>query len=89
MARPEEEAEGLGIEVMIGSAIGGAAIFGVAVFVVMMAAKWRKKRESGKGTDSGVIAAVHVPDLSPSEVVPPTTDRASTVDGDAVTVEMQ
>jgi len=70
--------------------IGGAAIFGVAVLVVMMAAKLRRtKRESGKGTDSGVSSADHVPDLSPSEVVPPTTGGTIIVYGYAVTVEMQ
>jgi len=84
VARPEKEAEGLGIEVMIGSAIGGVALFGVAVFVVVVVmAKRRRKRESGKGTNFGVSAADHVPDLSPTEVVPPTTDSVTIVYGGA------
>jgi len=65
--------EGLSVEVQIGAAIGGAVVVAVAVFVVMLAAK--RKRKSGKGTDNGAEAgaATHVPDLSPSEVVPETT----------------
>jgi len=74
---------------VIGSAIGGAAIFCVAVFVVVMATKWKKMRESAKVTHSGVVAAVHAPDLSTSAVLPPTPDGVSNVDGDAVAVVIQ
>jgi len=91
VARSEEEAGRFGVDAVIGSAIGGAAIFGVAVFVVMVMAKRRRrrKRESGKSTNSGVSAADHVPDLSPSEVVPPTTDGVVTIEcgGAAATEE--
>jgi len=86
VAQQKEEAEGLGVETVIGSAIGGAAIFGAAVFVVMMMS--RRKRKSAKITNSGVSAADHVPDLSPSEVIPPTTGGVSIVcDGAAATEE--
>lgn len=74
----EQEEQAFATELVVGTAIGGTAVVAVAVFVVMLWLKNRKTAKSGNGngTASGAGPAVHVPDMSPSEVELPTTGGA-------------
>ena len=80
----EQEEQAFATELVVGTAIGGTAVVAVAVLVVMLWLKNRKTAKSGNGNGngngtgrgSGAGPAVHVPDLSPSEVQLPTTGGA-------------
>jgi len=76
----EQEEQAFATELVVGTAIGGTAVVAMAVFLVMLWLKNRKTAKSGNGNGngrgSGAGPAVHVPDLSPSEVQLPTTGGA-------------
>lgn len=57
--------EGLTAEEMVGISIGGMVVVGVLVLVVVLSMKRRKK---GGGLKAGSEMAVHVPEMSPSEI---------------------
>lgn len=78
VAEQEVEEQAFATELVVGTAIGGTAVVAMAVFVVMLWLKNRKttKSRNGKKTGSGAGPAVHVPDMSPSEVELPTTAGA-------------
>jgi hypothetical protein len=63
-------------ELVVVTAIGGTAVVAVAVLVVMLWLNHIKTAKSGNGRGSGAGPAVHVPDVTPSEVQVPTTGGA-------------
>ena len=72
----KEEEEGLSTEAVVATTIGSTALVAVAVFAVLLLVKRRKKALAAE-TEMANSTAVHVPDLSPSVVVPAATDGAT------------